>query len=125
GGLYITSAVEGASIELRFAGTDVDLLLPPGVRHGTIMVEVDGKPAPVTGPLKRGSDGQTMLDLSALPPETRHVTVVAGLDSDRPQAEHHLRLTLGPDSAVALSGITVRYERSVQSFAGYGLLGVA
>lgn len=122
-GQYIRSNQPGAAIEFRFLGSEVTLLLPPVPVRGTLTVEVDGRP--INGPgITRGSDGRSFIDLDELPAGTRELTIVQGLGSERPQREHRLRLTLGPDTELALDGIVVGYERSYTEFGAYGLLGL-
>lgn len=122
-GQYIRSAQAGAAIELRFLGSDVTLLLPPSTPRGRLYVELDGRPA--SGPhISRDESGRAYIDLSALPVGTREVPVVRGLGSDRPQAEHRLRLTLGPGSELALDGIVVDYRRTYTQFGAYALAGL-
>src|SRR5690606_17104431 len=100
GGQYIRSDQPGAAIELRFSGSEVTLLLPPVAPRGRLYVEVDGRPASGDG-IQRDSAGRAYIDLSSLPVGTREIPIVSGLGSDRPQAEHRVRLTLGSASDLA------------------------
>jgi hypothetical protein len=121
-GQYITSGSTGASIELRFFGSDVDLLLPKDPGHGLLYLEVDGRPAKGTG-IQQDRSGKSMIDLETLRDIDR-VSVVSGLGNDRPQAEHRLRLTLGSNSAFALDGVVIGYHRAYLRFILVSLLGL-
>lgn len=125
GGQYITSGASGASIELRFFGSDVDLLLPQDPGHGILYLEVDGRPA--KGPaIQQDRAGKSALDLGALR-GTDRVSIISGLGSSHPQAEHRLRITLGPSTVFALDGIVIGYHRVYLPFllvCMVGLLGI-
>ncbi len=121
-GQYITSETSGASIELRFFGSDVDLLLPKEPGHGLLYVEVDGRPAKGSA-IQQDRSGKSMIDLETVRDFDR-VSVVSGLGNDRPQAEHRLRLTLGSNSAFALDGVVIGYHRAYLRFILVSLLGL-
>lgn len=124
GGQYIRSDQPGAAIELRFSGSEVTLLLPPVAPRGRLYVEVDGRPASGDG-IQRDSAGRAYIDLSSLPVGTREIPIVSGLGSDRPQAEHRVRLTLGSASELAIDGVAVAYRRTYTQFGAYALAGLA
>lgn len=121
-GQYIQSNTSGASIELRFFGSDVDLLLPKDPGHGLLYLEVDGRPA--TGPaIQQDRLGNSTIDLNALDGVDR-ISIVSGLGSNQPQAEHRLRITLGSNTAFALDGVAIGYHREYLRFLLVSILGL-
>ncbi len=121
-GQYITSSTSGASIELRFFGSDVDLLLPKEPGHGLLYLEVDGRPA--KGPaIQRDGSGKSAIDLDELNGLDR-ISIISGLGNSRPQAEHRLRMTLGSNTTFALDGVVIGYHRAYPQFLLVSMLGL-
>lgn len=123
-GQYIRSTQEGAAIELRFFGSGVDLLLPPGRPSGILYVEVDGRAYTADG-IAKDSAGRSFVPLDRIGPDTRRITIVKDLESGYPQAEHRLRLTLGQNSSFGLDGVVVTYQRSYTEFGLFVIVGLA
>lgn len=113
-GQYITSSTAGASIELRFFGSDVDLLLPKESGHGLLSLEVDGRSVKGEN-IQQDGNGKSTLNLDALQGANR-IPIVSGVSSSHPQAEHRLRITLGSDTTFALDGIVIGYHRDYLRF---------
>jgi hypothetical protein len=124
-GKYITSSATGASIELRFFGSDVDLLLPPDPGHGLLYLKVDGGPA--AGPaVQLDRSGRATLNLEAVR-GTDRISIVSGMGSHQPQAEHRVRITLGSNTQFALDGVAIGYHRDYRRsllLSRIGLLGI-
>jgi hypothetical protein len=94
----------GASVQIHFRGSSLDLAIVPGVTHGRLRVRVvDGMGTPSSSAPER------LVDLQS---GAVSVEVVGRSVRDTAQHTRTAEITVDDGSALALDSITVAYSRS-------------